>query len=255
VILVVLENQAARAVLKSVRNGIFTSLAERYATLTAYDAVAHPSLPNYLALLSGSTQGLSRNCLDCVFGGPSLADTLATAGLTWTEYVEGLPKRAGDIDMMALKVRIPFLFFRTVTASPSDLARVVPLSRIDGDLASGRLATFSIVIPDLCHAMHDCGVASGDAWLATFIRPLLRSPAVHDAIVYVTFDESDRSDRQGGGGHVATLVLGPLVRRGASSATPVNHYSLLRAIEDSLGLPYLGRSASATPITGIWETR
>jgi len=252
VILVVLENQEAKAVLQSVHGGIFRSLEERYATLSAYDAVAHPSLPNYLALLSGSTLGVTRNCLDCVFTSPSLPDTLAGAGETWKEYVEGLPVKPGDIDTMGIKVRIPFLFFHTVTSQPSQVANVVPLTQLQDDLRARTLPSFSIVVPNLCHAMHDCGIASGDAWLAGFIRPLLKSPAIHDTVIYVTFDESERKDRQGGGGHIATLILGPLARRDAISAAHVNHYSLLRAIEDNLGLPYLGQSATATPITGVW---
>ena len=253
VILIVLENQEATAVLRSVHNGIFPALEDRYAVLTAYRAVAHPSLPNYLALLSGSTQGMSRNCLDCVFTAPSLADTLAAAGLTWKEYVEDLPPRAGDIDKMSIKVRIPFLFFRSVISSPAAIANIEPLIRLDDDIRHGTLPAFSIVVPNLCHAMHDCGILAGDAWLTQFIRPLLNSPAIHDSIIYITFDEATRKDKQGGGGHVATLVLGPLVRRDAESAAPLNHYSLLRAIEDNLNLPYLGQSASAIPITGIWQ--
>jgi acid phosphatase len=45
--------------------------------MTRYDAVMHPSLPNYLALVSGSTQGIASDCTDCVVSVPSLADTLA----------------------------------------------------------------------------------------------------------------------------------------------------------------------------------
>ncbi len=253
VIVVVLENQEAKAVTGSVQGGIFRSLEERYASLTSYDAVSHPSLPNYLALLSGSTLGITRNCLDCVFTSPSLPDTLAAAGQTWKEYVEGLPAKASDIDQMATKVRIPFLFFRTVTSRPSQVADVVPISQLQTDLLAGSLPSFSIVVPSLCHAMHDCPIAAGDAWLAGFIRPLLRSPAIRDTVIYITFDESERQDRRGGGGHIVTLVLGPLVRPDAVSNARLNHYSLLRAIEDNLGLPYLGQSATATPITGIWE--
>lgn len=89
-------------------------LAERYATLERYDAVAHPSLPDYLALVSGSTDGLHTDCTDCVFGARNLADTLAARSLSWKAYVEDLPLRLGDIDRAAVKARIPFLYFRDV---------------------------------------------------------------------------------------------------------------------------------------------
>jgi acid phosphatase len=98
--------------------------------------------------------------------------------------------------------------------------------------------------------MHDCSVSTGDRWLKGFLAPLLASPALKDSAVFVTFDEGEGNVS---GGRVPTLVLGPLVRPGARNSQVVTHYGVLRTIEDGLGLPRLGASASARPITGIWR--
>jgi phosphatidylinositol-3-phosphatase len=255
VVLVVLENKDYGEVVGSPDAPTFARLARRYASLTSYRAVAHPSLPNYLALVSGSTQGITTDCVTCVVDAPSLADTLERAGRTWKTYAEGLPQPgytglvAGDY----IKVHNPFVYFRRVLARPDRLRRIVPLAQLGRDLAARRLPDFALVVPDLCHDMHNCSVAVGDTWLASFLRPLLRSHALAKGVVFVVFDEASDADDSGGGGHVAALVLGPLVRPGSRSGAPLDHYSLLRTIEDAWRLPLLGRSATAAPIAGIWR--
>ena len=136
---------------------------------------------------------------------------------------------------------------------PERLRRIVPLSAFARDLRAGALPDFSLVVPDLCHDMHDCPVATGDAWLRGFLRPLLRSHELVHGVVYVVFDEG--ASDAGGGGRVPALVLGPLVRPGARARMPLDHYSLLRTVEDGWHLPRLARSAAARAITGIWRTQ
>jgi len=75
-VVVVFENEEVSDVLGSSSAPTFTQLAHRYALLANYDAVAHPSLPNYLALVSGSTHGIDSDCETCTVAGPSLADTV-----------------------------------------------------------------------------------------------------------------------------------------------------------------------------------
>jgi hypothetical protein len=241
-------------VLGSAAAPYFNRLSRRYATLTRYVAVAHPSLPNYLALVSGSTHGIRSDCLDCLFRARSLADTLRARHDGWRAYVENPPHAIGDVDVRSLKARIPFLFFADVLSRRALLrSEIVPLARLTADLRARRLPAFSLVVPSLCHAMHDCPVRSGDAWLRSFLPPLLASRAARRTAVFVVFDESRTQDVVGGGGAVASLVLGRLVRPGARATARLDHYSLLRTIEDGLGLPRLGRSNDARPITGIWR--
>jgi hypothetical protein len=253
VIVVVFENKERGAIAGNPAAPTFTALGRRYATLAGYTGVAHPSLPNYLALVSGSTQGITDDCTDCVVDGPSLADTLAAAHRTWKTYAEGLPSAGSTVASAGryAKKHDPFVYFRSVLDTPSWLDGVVPFGRLAADVRARSLPDYSLVVPDLCNDMHDCSVATGDHWLATKIVPLLSSPALAGSVVFVVFDEGTSS--KGGGGSIAAFAAGPAVRSGATFTPAVNHYSLLRTVEQAWGLPLLGQSAQARPITGIWR--
>jgi len=253
VVVVVFENKEATSIAGNPDAPTFNALAHRYAVLTNYDAVSHPSLPNYLALVSGSTHGISSDCTDCVIDARNLADTLAAAGKTWKTYAEDLPHPGytGAFSGRYAKKHDPFLYFRDVADSRARRNRVVPFTQLSSDLRRHRLPDLSLVVPNLCDDMHDCSVATGDAWLKTHVVPLLHSRALRGGVVFVVFDEGTSST--GGGGHVYALALGPTVRGGSRFTRATNHYGLLRTIEDAWKLPQLGFSRTGTPIGGIWK--
>jgi hypothetical protein len=146
---------------------------------------------------------------------------------------------------------VPFLYFKNVLAKPSRLRRIVPLRQLSRDLASRRLPAFSLVIPDLCHDMHDCSIEVGDAWLGAFLKPLLRNPRLADSAIFVITDEPPHDVQPDA--PVPALALGPLVLPHTRYSRATSHYGLLRTIEDAWGLRRLGRSAQAKPISGIWR--
>jgi acid phosphatase len=252
VVVVVFENKAFPQVIGGGQAPTFDALAGRYALLTDYRSVAHPSLPNYLALVSGSTQGVTSDCTSCTVSARNLADTLERAGKTWKTYAEGLPAPGftGPSAGRYAKKHDPLLYFEDIAARPQRLRRIVPLTVFWHDVATHVLPDFSLVVPDLCHDMHDCSVSTGDAWLGAFLGPLLRSGELAHGVVYVVFDEATGAN---GGDRVPALVVGPLVRPGARSSVPLDHYSLLRTVEDAWHLPRLARSGAAQPIIGIWR--
>jgi hypothetical protein len=249
VLVVVLENKDQGQVLGSKQAPQFNSLAKRYAVLSGYRGIAHPSLPNYLALVSGSTHGIKVDCTACFVKSRNLADTLERAGRTWKTYAEDIPSAGwtGPYQGRYAKKHVPFLYFTDVLASPARRRHVVPLHQLSVDLRADRLPAFSLVVPNLCHDMHDCSVRAGDAWLGRFLKPLLGLP---DSVVFVVFDEPSTVAPTG---KIPALALGPLVVPGSVSAARTSHYGLLRTIEDGWGLPRLGHSASTPAITGIWR--
>jgi hypothetical protein len=251
VIVVVFENKEASSVLGNPAAPTFNSYARRYASLTGYYAVTHPSLPNYIALVSGSTRGIKSNCTRCIVSAPNLADTLEAAGKTWKSYAEGLPSRGflGGSSGRYAKKHNPFAYFRSIAGNANRRDRIVPLRELTLDLRAGRLPDFAFVVPDLCNSMHDCSVAVGDAWLRRTVTPLLGLP---NSVVFVLFDEGSTNVR--GGGHTAALALGTAVQRGARYGAVTGHYGVLRTIEGAWGLPLLGQSARARPIAGIWAS-
>jgi phosphatidylinositol-3-phosphatase len=246
VVVIVFENKDEHQVMGSRAAPTFNAMARRYVRFTNYRGVSHPSLPNYIAMVSGGTQGITSDCTSCLVDAPNLADSLEHAGRTWKTYAEALPSPGftGAWAGRYAKKHDPFVYFRDIASSPARRKRVVPFRRLGADLRNNALPDFALVVPDMCHSTHDCPVRNGDRWLARVLPPLLKLP---DTLVFVTFDEGNA------GNHIPALALGTAVRRGTRSATPVDHYSLLRTIEDAWGLPLLGHSATAKPISGIWR--
>jgi acid phosphatase len=254
-VVVMFENKSPGQVFGSGSAPTFNALARRYAVLRGFGGEAHPSLPNYLALVSGSTHGIESDCTSCTVRARNLADTLEAAHRTWKTYAEGLPSpgftRTGREPYG--KRHNPFVYFRDILSSRRRLANVVPYSRLANDLAARRLPDFSLVIPNDCHNMHDCPVSAGDAWLKRFLAPLLASPQMRRGVVFVLTDEGHGSAPGLPGGLAPALVVGPTVKPGAVDRGRLSHYSVLRTIEDAFGLPRLGASARVAPILGLWR--
>jgi phosphatidylinositol-3-phosphatase len=250
VVVVVFENKEAGNVLGNRDAPTFNLYARVYARVTQYFGVAHPSLPNYLALVAGSTFGYTTDCVDCPIDARTVADTIEFTGRTWKAYVEGPPSPGflGGFSGRYAKKHDPFAYFTPIIGDPARRAQIVPLEQLTADVAAGELPDFAFVVPDLCNSMHDCPVRTGDLWLRRVVGPLLKLPRT---AIFITFDEGRTSAR--GGGHVPTLVVGTAVRRKSAFRPVTNHYGLLRTIEQAWGLPLLGHSASAKSITGIWR--
>ncbi|HEV8421546.1 MAG TPA: alkaline phosphatase family protein [Actinomycetota bacterium] len=248
-IVIVMENKDFRDLIGNPDAPYINSLASRYGLALDYHAITHPSLPNYLALLGGSTFGIDSNCTDCHVDAPTLVDRLEDAGISWKAYMEGAPSPCfkGAVVGRYAKKHNPFMYFDGIAGEPARCSRVVPFDELDRDLAGGGLARFVWITPDLCHDMHDCGIAGGDRFLKGLIPKLL--PTLHpDGALFLTWDES--SSRTGkDGGRIATIVAGPKVRRGFRSSVRYTHYSLLHTIEESWGLPSLIHSSCACSLS------
>jgi acid phosphatase len=246
IVVIVFENHEYSSIIGNAQAPTFNELARDYATLTNYRAVAHPSLPNYIALASGATYGITSDCTTCRLRAQNLVDALDKSGKTWKVYAEGLPYAGytGASAGLYAKKHNPFLYFRDIADNPSRRQNVVPL----GELRADSLPDFAFVVPNACHSMHDCPVRAGDRWLHAEIGPLLQQP---QTAVFVVFDEGTTS--LGGGGHVPAVVAGTAVRPHSRFTPVTSHYGLLRTVEDAWDLEHLGRSKAARPITGIWR--
>ena len=278
--------------------------------LDQYYGTAHNSLPNYIAQISGQgpnpqTQGdcqvYSRFVQvgtvapgqavgqGCAYPStvPTLAGQLTSHGLSWKGYMEdmGTPCRHPALDTQdtTQKAKVgdqyaarhnPFVYFRSITDSPTCAAHDVDLSRLPADLAAtSTTPSLSYITPNLCDDGHDSpcvdgrpgGLVSADAWLKVWVPKILASPAfAADGILIITFDESDgpQSDATAccgegpgpntpqpgisgpGGGRVGALVISRFVRPNTWSTTPYNHYSLLSSLEELFRLPRIGYAAA-----------
>ena len=242
VLVVVFENHGFGSVLGSPDAPYLNSLATSGTTLTDSHGVRHPSEPNYLALFSGSTQGVTSDACPLSFTTPNLAAQLLAAGRTFTGYSEDLPAAGSTVCSAGNYARkhSPWVDFPALPASVNQ-----PLSALPTDLA--QLPTVSFVIPNLCSDMHNCSVATGDAWAKQHLASYAAWARTHDSLLVVTFDEDDDTAAN----HIPTVLVGPMVRPG-SSGQRTDHYRVLRTIEAMYGLAPLGAAAGTTPLTGIW---
>jgi phosphatidylinositol-3-phosphatase len=255
-ILVLEENHSFEQIIGSPAAPFLNRLATHGTLLTHYYAITHPSLPNYVALLSGRT-ALHNDCRACTFPGPTLVDQLEARHISWAAYLEGLPRPCSTVPRSGAYTEAvdPFMHAADIRHHPSRCDRVLPFSRFPADLAIGRLPSVVFVMPNLDHEMHSGSVRVADRWLQRLVDQLQASPVWRqDTGLVVTFDESTRRDVRsccdglGHGGRTATIVAGPRVPRGRD-ATPYTHYSLLRSIEATFGLGFLGHAGDPATAT------
>jgi hypothetical protein len=243
VLLVVFENKNAQSVLDTPAAPYLTSLARSGANFTDAHGVTHPSQPNYVALFSGATKGLTDDSCPESLTGENLAGQLLAAGKTFVGYSEDLP-RAGATDCKAGEYRRkhnPWVDFADL---PADINQ--PYTALPTDYAE--LPTVSFVVPDLCHDMHNCDVATGDQWAREHLAPYVAWAGTHNSLLVVTFDESEGGSADN---HIATFLVGPMVHAGNRSQQ-IDHYSVLRTIEEMYGLAPLGQAGNRPPISGVW---
>jgi phosphatidylinositol-3-phosphatase len=250
IVVAMFENHGFGQVIGSASAPYLNRLATEGALLTDSHGVTHPSQPDYIALFSGSTHGVTNDSCPHDFSGTdNLGSQLIGAGLTFTGYSEGLPaagfRGCTGGDRYARK-HSPWVDF---TALPTSVN--LPFTDFPQDYAN--LPTVSFVIPNLCDDMHDCPVSTGDGWLRSRLDQYVQWALSHNSVLIVSWDEDEGNNPANGGGHIPTLIVGGPVQAGARYDGTVDHYGMLRTIEAAYGLPGLGIAAQRTPVTGIWR--
>jgi phosphatidylinositol-3-phosphatase len=224
------------------------SYSHRCAVATAYYALTHPSLPNYLAAVSGSTGGVTSDCgpLSCPQRRTTIFRQLSARGRQWRSLAEGMQSTCDRASYGRYAARHnPAVYFPGIrdTCLTSDLSMGGATGRFATMLKKKSLRPFTFITPDLCHDGHDCTTATADSWLGTWLDRIVASPtyAAGHTAVFVTWDEG----LDGSSNRVATVVVAPSVTPGTRASARFTHYSLLRTAEELLGLPLLGAAANA----------
>lgn len=238
-VVVIEENHSYSDVIGSSSAPYINSLASQGASFTQSFGVAHPSEPNYLALFAGSTEGLSSDSCPHTYSTANLGSELIAAGLTFTGYSESMPSDGytGCTSGEYARKHNPWVNFTNVPSADNRTFAAFPT-----DFAT--LPTVSVVVPNLLDDMHDGTVAQGDTWLQNNIDAYAQWAKTHNSDLIVTWDEDDNSSNN----QIPTIAVGAHVKSGTYSET-INHYNVLRTIEDFYNLGYAGSSSSATPIT------
>lgn len=287
VFMVYLENKGVGQIIGSPNAPYLNLLISQYGYASNYFGLTHPSDPNYTPVIGGTDFGFNYNCPSNCFpaGTPNLADTIEAAGLTWAGYAEGGGGYSEPTD------RLPFLAFADIYNDPQRVAtHLFDISDLAGDLVDPEAAPnfvwfaaddefnmegptdfpvgiFNWVLGFL-NPSHQYNVAAGDRWLQGPLSTIFNSPTWQDpderSAIIVTFDEDYNNLTTGvgnEGNHIVTIVIPSqgAIDAGMRSGHFVadghyDHYSLLRTIEDSLGLPRLTNNDKfAYPMNEFWE--
>jgi hypothetical protein len=240
VVWIMLEN-VGYPVIGSASAPYLNSLADHCGLATNDLAVAHPSLPNYIALTSGSTQGITDD------GEPSTHVLQASSIFSelngnWRAYAESMPSACDQTTSGNYAARHnPAVYYAPIATAcaQDDLPFTSPMN----------LTTeFTMIVPNICNDMHSCPVSVGDGWLHRYVPQILQSPQYQSGslVLFITFDENDSQSTN----RVPTIVIAPSVPRGQRVGTAFTHYSLLRTTETLLKVPFLGGAQSASSMIG-----
>jgi acid phosphatase len=252
VFVIVMENKEYTQVIGSSSAPYINSLASHFGLATSFTGVTHPSLPNYMALTGGQTVFTS-DCIGCTTSARHLVDQVADSGRTWKAYMDSMTTACQTTDTsLYVQKHNPFVHYDDVVKDATRCRNhVVPFTNFATDLAAGKLPSFVWITPDMCHDMHNCSIQTGDTWLSKQLPPILASPSFNNAALFLLWDEGTTTT--GGGGRIPALVISSYTKPGFRSSRALNHYNVLRTIEDAWKLPALGHAAGVTAMTEFFQ--
>ncbi|EME30113.1 acid phosphatase [Galdieria sulphuraria] len=327
VFIIMLENMGNKVIIGNEYMPFINLLIENFGFAAEYYGVTHTSLPNYIALTSGSNWWSHNDSTEQVFNHTCIADQLEQNGQTWRNYAQSIPY-AGyketsiyppNSSFLWFQDHCPFLFYPQIFSQSDRLANVVPLHQLENDLENCTTPHFAFITPDACHDMHggsdlcpsvhlypnepnkllDCLDANvtledcqkirylwktGDDFVREWVTKIIQSPSwIGNSVIFVTFDESNFNEPldefirggpntdyiygsnftfdghsffiQGlyGGGHIPLIVISRNYPYHVVSHRTSNHYNLLKTIEASWGLDYLGFASDNIQVSVLSE--
>lgn len=257
---IVLENESVTAVNGSSAPYLMSVVKSKGVNLTNFwaatspakwkggSSAVHPSLPNYLAMISGSEFGIRDDAgpgsHTSIAGNSTIVRLLKSKGVSWKGYMESMSSPCAKSNTGSYAVRHdPFVYFSDVTGDSAYCAsHVVNLSQLTTDIANNAVPKYCFITPNVNSDGHDTSVSYSDNWLKGFLPKLL---AIPDSVIVVTYDEDSSN-------HIFTAMIdttgGKLLKVGTSVATLYDVYCMLATIEKIFGLGNLGRSDMNAPI-------
>ncbi|MFI5264098.1 MAG: alkaline phosphatase family protein [Candidatus Kapaibacterium sp.] len=255
IVMLIMENHGYDQIIGSPAAPHINALANdnNSALFTQSFAIEHPSQPNYLDLFAGCNQGVTDDAkpTDIPYTTDNLGKELIDAGRTFATYSEGLPSvgyNGASYGNYARKHNPAANWMGTGT-NQIPLETNQPLTTFPTDFSL--LPTVCFVVPNLKDDMHDggdpAGIIMGDTWVYQNLTSYIQWAKTHNSLLILTFDEDELTQSN----QVATIFTGQMVKAGKYSET-IDHYSILRTIEDMYGLPYACNASTSQPISDIW---
>ncbi|KAF8911279.1 phosphoesterase family-domain-containing protein [Mucidula mucida] len=254
----------------------FASLAEQGVLFTNYQAVTHPSEPNYVASVGGDFWGMHD---DNMYHIPSnistIIDLLDDKGITWATYQENMPedhfygfshssKNYGNSSAAAYTYYVrkhnPLEIYDSVSQNASRAGRIRNFNDFANEVVNGSLPQWMFVTPNMLNDAHDTTIDFAASFLEYWLLPLLTDPRVNDenTLILLTFDENETYEIQN---TIFSLALGitplgqavPLELRGTTDHTFYTHYSSLSTVQANWGLGSLGRQDTNATMSNVFS--
>lgn len=244
VVIAIMENENEEDIIGSANAPYINALAKSGALFTDSHGVTHPSQPNYIALFSGSTQGVTNDsCPKSFKSKANLASQLIAANFSFAGYSEDMPSvgYTGCSSGKYVRKHNPWVNFNNVPKASNQPFTAFPSNNF------AALPTVSFVVPNLCNDNHDCPTRTGDAWLKAKLDAYVQWAKNNNSLLILTWDEDEFRAQN----HITTIFVGAKVKPG-NYTNKITHYNILRTLEDMYGLSALGNAYNATPITNIW---
>ena len=243
---IVFENENSDAIIGNPAMSFFNAFSQQNGSATKYTSRTHPSLPNYIELTSGSTNGVNNDNDPTyavkVFGNQNLPDQLDAGGIQWRAYMEGM---GAPCNMTSSGVysahHNPFLYYTSIVDDPARCNdRVVDYDQHFAEDLASNTYRYMWITPNMCNNMHDCPPAVADQWLERTVKTIQESPGYKNGgAIFVLFDEGSLRVF-GAGASLATIVASPnLVAPSYTTSTAFDHRSYVATVEDIFGLPRL----------------
>ena len=229
----------------------FKQLADGGASFSNFDALTHPSQGNYIALTSGSLNGVTGDGT-ITLNVTNIADLLEAKGLTWKAYVENWPGNCftGSGSGEYARKHNPFISYSNIQKNRSRCANIVDASQFDKDATAGNLPNYAFYVPNLLDSGHDTNVTYADKWYGQKFGGYVQNASFMNRLVLIsTFDESGGSPKN----QIYTTIFGPAVNPKVYPDN-VNTLSILKMIEDNWSLGTFGKTDVTAPaIPNIWK--
>jgi hypothetical protein len=258
IVICILENHSFNQIIGSPAAPYINALANDTlsALFTSSYGVTHPSQPNYLAIFSGDTQGVTDDLVPTgnPFNTPNLGEQLIGIGNTFISYSDDLPSVGFDGELSDNYARrhnpmTNWMGNGTNQISPSSNQPYNAFPTTDFTT----LPTVCFVNPTTVDDMHDgpdpVAISNGDAWISTNLDQYVQWAKINNSLFILTFDEDNDSSSN----HITTIFTGQKVLSGHYDSI-INHYSILHTIEKMYGLTYIGDSITFPPITYCWKS-
>ena len=259
VIFVIFENHSYDQIMGNPAAPYLNSLVSDSASalFTQSYALTQPSQPNYLMLFSGSDQGETNDDVpkNLPFTSPNLGAEILQRGQTFAGYSEDLPSIGFDGKSSGYYARKhnPWVNWQGAEKNGIPGALNLPLTSFPSNY--DLLPTISFVIPNQNHDMHNGTdperINKADAWLKDLLNGYVQWARSHNSLLIITFDEG-YEDGGKKNNHIFTLFVGENVRHGSYNQT-IDHYTVLRTIEEMYGLSFVGSSATSPAIDNVWK--